>query len=116
MAILSKLCTYDELSMKFSGKDLEDKEGYDSLGNAPHYKQFRIDVIDMIERVWGTEHTMTFCEMNAFKYRMRLGNKVTQEISKEMVKVGWYERAAKELFEKLGTCEEIKIDNREKTR
>lgn len=73
---------------------------YDEKGNAEHYKQNRIEVIDMMEKIWGTEATMFHCEMTAFKYRMRAGIKKDVSVEQDLLKASWYERKAKELFEK----------------
>lgn len=65
---------------------------YDQKGNATHYSDNRINMIRMLEQIWGTEVTMKFCEMNAFKYRMRLGKKDDPKL--ELVKIHWYEAMA----------------------
>lgn len=70
----------------------ENKLTHDKNGNSSHYKQGRIDVMVMLERVYGTEAAMLFCEMNAFKYRLRLGHK-NQDAS-DLIKIKWYEKAA----------------------
>jgi len=74
------------------------KEAYDKEGNATHYKTNRIEVIDMMISIWGEEATMKHCEMNAFKYRMRIGNKVNAPLEQDLKKAKWYEAKAKELF------------------
>jgi hypothetical protein len=73
---------------------------YDKNGNAKHY-QGRIEVIDMMERIWGTEATMIHCEMTAFKYRMRMGKKSSETVSQDTVKAIWYDNKARELEDKL---------------
>lgn len=85
---------------------------YDDKGNASHYTANRIDNFTVYERTFGTENTMTFCEMNALKYRMRLGYK-DQPIDQEMKKILWYEKAAKYYRSKIGTEQEIIVDNRQ---
>lgn len=72
---------------------------YDKKGNASHYSDNRINAIRMFESIWGTEATMKFCEMNAFKYRLRLGKK--DDVNLEMKKVRWYEAMALFLKERL---------------
>jgi len=71
---------------------------YDSKGNATHYSDQRINVIRILEVVWGTKATMMFCEMNAFKYRMRVGKK--DDVSQELTKTEWYEKMAQYLRNK----------------
>lgn len=50
-----------------------------------HYNQYDMQVIEMMERIWGKEETRIFCKLNAFKYRMRLGLKddFKQDLEKE---------------------------------
>ena len=71
---------------------------YDEHGTASHYDDQRINVIHQMEAIWGTLPTMVFCEMNAFKYRMRLGKK--DDPSLELTKIKWYETMAKHLRDK----------------
>ena len=42
---------------------------HDEHGTMKYYNESRIEAMVMMERVWGTEAAMTFCEMNALKYR-----------------------------------------------
>ena len=71
---------------------------YDNI-NPDHYKQGGKEVIEMMEDIWGKEALILHCEMTAFKYRMRIGNKPNQPIEQELGKAQWYERKAKELRE-----------------
>lgn len=72
---------------------------YDHI-NPQHYKQYSIEVIDMMLKIWGIESTIIHCEMTAFKYRMRLGSKLDQPIERNLQKAKWYEDKAKELKSK----------------
>ncbi len=74
---------------------------YDKEGNAEHYKKNRIEVIDMMIDIWGKHSVMEHCEMTAFKYRMRIGNKKNQPIEQELKKANWYEAKANELLNEL---------------
>lgn len=74
------------------------KNNYDEHGNAKHYDDQRINVIHQMEAIWGTTAVQVFCEMNAFKYRMRLGKKDATEL--ELKKINWYETMAKYLKKK----------------
>lgn len=65
--------------------------------NPNHYKQGRKEVIEMMIDIWGIENTIIFCEMNAFKYRMRVGLKENQPVKQEIDKAIWYEKKAIEL-------------------
>lgn len=72
------------------------KESYDFV-NPNHYKSFTKEVIDMMVDIWGKEAVATHCEITAFKYRMRLGNKPDQPIERDLEKAKWYEAKANEL-------------------
>ena len=69
---------------------------YDFI-NPNHYKQGSKEVIEMMELIWGKESLGAYCEMNAFKYRMRLGLKPEQSVERDLEKANWYEQKAKEL-------------------
>ena len=45
------------------------------INHQKHYNQYPVEVIDMMIRIFGEEQTRTFCILNAFKYRMRIGHK-----------------------------------------
>ena len=64
-----------------------------------HYKNYSKEVIDMMVDVYGKENTAIFCEMNAFKYRMRMGTKPDQPIERDLQKEKWYLSKCKELTE-----------------
>lgn len=74
---------------------MKNKE-YDNI-NPNHYKQSGKEVIEMMIDIWGSENVAKYCEMNAFKYRMRVGLKPNQPIQQEIDKALWYENKAKEL-------------------
>ena len=62
-----------------------------------HYKNQSIEVWEMMIRIWGKEKFISFCEMNAFKYRMRVGSKEGESIEDEIKKAQIYEQKANEL-------------------
>lgn len=66
-----------------------------------HYKQFSVEVIDMMIAIWGLKSVIDHCEMNAFKYKMRLGTKPDQPVERDLAKSKWYLEKAKELRDKL---------------
>ena len=74
---------------------------YDHVNHPSHYNNYSVEVIDMMERIYGTKDTIAFCEMNAFKYRMRLGTKPDNSIEQDLAKEKWYIDKAKELRAKL---------------
>ena len=51
----------------------------------------------MMIDIWGKDKYIAFCEMNAFKYRMRAGLKPSQPIERELEKANWYESQAMKL-------------------
>lgn len=65
------------------------------INHPKHYNQYPVEVIDMMIRIWGEEATRTFCILNAFKYRMRMGHK--DDIEDDLAKEQWYLDKAKEL-------------------
>lgn len=87
---------------------------YDSKGNAKHYKSERLNAIHIFERTYGTYGVMVHCEITALKYRLRMGKKPGQSLEQEILKAEWYENAAKFYFDRLGTTEEIGIQNHKK--
>jgi hypothetical protein len=70
----------------------------DEVNSPPRYNQYPIEVIDMMINIWGAKNTAIFCEINAFKYRMRLGHK--DNIEQDLAKEQWYLNKAKELNNK----------------
>jgi hypothetical protein len=56
-----------------------------------------MECIAMMEMIWGVEATALWCEMTAFKYRMRLGNKPDNPVDQDLAKEAWYLVKAKEL-------------------
>lgn len=72
------------------------QDNYDFV-NPPHYKEGGKEVWEMMIDIWGVDAFITFCEINAFKYRMRLGKKPEQPIERDLSKAKWYENKAIEL-------------------
>jgi hypothetical protein len=76
------------------------EKGMHSLYNRTtpdHYKKGKMEVWEMMIEIWGKEAFIDFCEMNAFKYRMRLGNKPGEPIEEDLKKAQWYENKAEAL-------------------
>jgi hypothetical protein len=74
-----------------------DNKEYNYVNHPSHYNTFSKEVIDMMVDIWGIKNTIIFCEMNAFKYRMRIGDKPDQPIEQDVNKSKWYINKAKEL-------------------
>lgn len=47
--------------------------------------------------IWGKEKVADWCEITAFKYRMRMGTKPDNSIEQDLKKEQWYLNKAKEL-------------------
>lgn len=76
------------------------EEKYEMVDHPAHYNNYDKEVIDIIERVWGTYLAAMWCEITAFKYRMRMGTKPTSSIKEDLKKETWYLKKTKELKEK----------------
>ena len=76
-------------------------DNYEQVNHPSHYNNYGKEVIDMMESIWGTEKLIAFCEMNAFKYRMRMGTKPDNPIQQDIEKEKWYLNKAKQLKLKL---------------
>lgn len=72
-------------------------QSYEHVNHPSHYNNYDIEVIEMMRRIWGDKATATFCEMNAFKYRMRMGTKPDNSTEQDLKKEQWYLNKAKEL-------------------
>lgn len=70
---------------------------YEYVNHPKHYNNYDIEVIDMMEKVFGREATISFCTLNAFKYRMRAGTKPNISADQDLKKEQWYLNKAKEL-------------------
>lgn len=51
----------------------------------------------MIVRIYGIEQAIIYCEINAFKYRMRAGTKPAQPVERDLEKESWYLNKKEEL-------------------
>ena len=76
-------------------------DNYEEVNHPDHYNQYDVEVIDMMERIFGKAETAIFCKLNAFKYRQRMGNKPGQSFLKDLAKEKWYLAKKKELEKKL---------------
>jgi len=48
-------------------------------------------------QLYGIDKYLAFCELNAFKYRMRAGKKQGNSAQQDIEKALWYEAKIKEL-------------------
>ena len=65
------------------------------VNHPQHYTTYDVETIEMMLRIWGVQETISFCKLNAFKYRMRAGHKDNAE--QDIKKALWYENKMKEL-------------------
>lgn len=80
-----------------TGKDT----AYETVNHPSHYNQYDIEVIDMIIKIWGPEIAALWCDITAFKYRMRMGTKPNNSIEQDMMKEQWCLNKSKEIRENL---------------
>lgn len=71
----------------------------ETIDHPKHYNNYSVEVIDMMEKIYGIDKLITFCELNAFKYRMRAGTK--NSLEEDLAKEKWYLDKVKELNSKL---------------
>ena len=70
------------------------------VNHPTHYNKYDVEVIDMMEKIWGTEQTAIWCKLTAFKYRMRIGLKPDNSIQQDIVKENWYLDKYNQLMDK----------------
>lgn len=70
---------------------------YEEVNHPDHYNVYDVEVVEMMERIFGIEETMSWCKLNAFKYRMRAGEKPTSTVEKDLEKEKWCLNKYKEL-------------------
>ena len=80
-----------------TGKETE----YEMVDHPSHYNQYDIEVIDMIIRIWGPEAAALWCDITAFKYRMRMGTTPDNSIEQDIKKEQWYLNKSKEIKQNL---------------
>lgn len=75
-----------------------DTNDYDHV-KADHYRKSPIEAIEIMDRVYGKDLAAIWCEMTAFKYRLRLGHKPTSPIEDDLEKESRYLEMANERLE-----------------
>lgn len=73
---------------EFMTLELE-KESYDFV-NPSHYKKFEKETYEMMIDIWGVDAYIKHCEMCAFKYKLRAGEKPDQPVERDLEKAEWY--------------------------
>ncbi len=65
--------------------------------NPDYYRRNGVETIDQMLTLFGSEKVLHFCELNAFKYRMRAGHKSSNR-EEDINKALWYENKMKEIL------------------
>ena len=87
----------------------QDKEKeYEYVNHPKHYNNYDVEVIDMMERVFGLDETYAFCKLNAFKYRMRAGTKPNISTQQDLDKEQWYLNRAANIKDRLTNLSKAK--------
>lgn len=90
----------EEETRKIQDLSIPVTEHYEEVNHPDHYNVYDVEVVEMMERIFGIEETMSWCKLNAFKYRMRAGEKPTSTIEKDLKKEKWCLNKYKELKSK----------------
>lgn len=80
------------------------QESYEYVNHPKHYNRYSVEVVDMMEKIYGLDAAITWCELTAFKYRMRAGTKPNTPFEKDIEKEIWC----------LEKCEELKMKKQNK--
>ncbi len=70
---------------------------YEYIEHPRHYNHYSSETIAMMVAIWGKEKVADWCEITAFKYRMRMGTKPDNSIEQDLKKEQWFLNKAKEL-------------------
>lgn len=90
----------DKVGEFFLSIPKENIDIYEEVNHPDHYNVYDVEVVEMMERIFGIEETMSWCKLNAFKYRMRAGEKPTSTVEKDLKKEKWCLNKYKELKSK----------------
>ena len=72
------------------------KNSYDNV-NPLHYQTMFKEVWEYMIEIYGKEKFIAFCELNVFKYSMRVGKKPGASVEDDLGKIKWYADKIKEL-------------------
>lgn len=86
-------------------------EKYEYVNHPKHYNKYDVEVIDMIERIFGKKETAIFCKITAYRYRMRMGEKPDNPIEQDIAKENWYLNKYHSLKDEIETMEKINNTN-----
>lgn len=82
---------------------------YNYVNHPSHYNMWSMETIDMMIKVYGLQNTITWCEMTAFKYAMRMGFKPNESVYQDLDKRNWYLNKANELKSQLNN--QLSVDD-----
>lgn len=95
--------TSDKGSYYFSNSFVSDRfellglvKDYDNV-NPDHYKTNDKEVWEYMIEIYGKEKFIAFCELNVFKYSMRVGKKPGASVEDDLGKIKWYAEKFKQL-------------------
>lgn len=96
---LEKIQNYTKASIT----PIKEDPSKEMINHPLHYQGLEVngtnvECIDAMEGLKGWYNTAIFCELNAFKYNWRVGEK--DMIPQELGKIAWYGNKAKELWNK----------------
>lgn len=86
---------FDVSAIEAQREKIATKE-YDFV-NPSHYKKFGKETYEMMIDIWGKEAYIKHCEMCAFKYKLRAGEKPDQPVDRDLDKANWYLEMANKL-------------------
>lgn len=66
----------------------------DMVNSPNHYRSFPKETWEMMVDIWGVDNFVVYCEINAFKYKMRAGEKPGQSVEQDLQKAEWYLKKA----------------------
>ena len=81
------LIVFDNLKVRKTIKE--------AVNHPTHYNDYSVETIEMMVSIYGAEKVADWCEITAFKYRMRAGKK--HDLKEDIKKEKWYLEKAKEL-------------------
>ena len=89
-------------STNISDGSAESQPNAPEMVNHPgHYNNYDIEVIDMMEKIWGTKMVAEWCLLTSYKYRMRMGTKPGETFQRDLEKERWYLNKYQDLIKKL---------------
>lgn len=101
---LKKIQNYTNASIPVNKEEHKEITPKKEMVNHPNHYQGLfvfgkiVECIEAMEQLKGWFKTAVFCELNAFKYNWRMGEK--DAIPQEAGKIAWYGNKAKELWDK----------------